>query len=64
MNKVYICGLVASAKGVLRTLLDGHDNVINYPFDIGSNLLDDAFEKYCKNPKITAMISKTISTVS
>ena len=47
MKKVYICGLVASGKGVLRALLDGHSRIINYPFDIGANLLKDDFVAYC-----------------
>ena len=51
MKKVYICGLVASAKGLLRSLLDGHHDIVNYDFDIGVSLLKDEFTKYCSRPK-------------
>ena len=39
MNKVYICGLVSSAKGTLRALLDGHPKIMNNPFDFGASLI-------------------------
>ena len=51
INKVYICGLVSSAKGMLRSLLDGHRKIINYPFDIGTSLLKDEFPIYCNKQK-------------
>tara|TARA_Y100000310_G_C20683399_1_gene817459 strand:+ start:1482 stop:2642 length:1161 start_codon:yes stop_codon:yes gene_type:complete len=43
LNKVYICGLVASAKGTLRALLDSHPKIINNPFDFGASFLRDDF---------------------
>ena len=39
MNKVYICGLVASAKGTLRALMDSHPKIVNNPFDFGASLI-------------------------
>ena len=51
MKKIYICGLVRSAKGTLRYLLDGHPKIINYPFDLGASLLEDNFVRYLNTPE-------------
>jgi len=68
MKKVYICGLCASAKGLLRSLLDGHHDIANYDFDIGISLLKDEFRKYCSRPRDAFLEkmynSKAISNVS
>jgi hypothetical protein len=51
MKKIYICGLNASGKGIIRSLLDGHQDIVNYDFDIGISLLRNEFTKYCSMPR-------------
>lgn len=52
MKKVYICGVVASGKGLLRPLLDGHPRIITCPFQgFGLGLLLDEFDSYLRRSR-------------
>jgi hypothetical protein len=62
MRKVYICGLTMSAKGLLRSLLDGHRDIMNYDFDIGISLLIDEFAMYCSKPRPESRSEDNYST--
>ncbi len=53
MKKVYICGVVASGKGLLRPLLDGHPNIITCPLQgVGQSLLTSNFIEHCKRERL------------
>ena len=61
MKKVYICGVVASGKGLLRPLLDGHPKIVTCPYgSFGLSLLKDSFIS-CLNqdrePSLKALLS-------
>jgi hypothetical protein len=46
LKKVFICGLTASGKGLLRPLLDGHPDLVTCPFQgLSLGVFSDAFEE-------------------
>ncbi|MCG8572857.1 MAG: sulfotransferase [Spirochaetes bacterium] len=55
MKKVYICGIVASGKGLLRPLLDGHHMITTCPQQgLGLSLISQKFISFVKRKRLLA----------
>ena len=47
LEKIFICGLTHSGKGLVRTLLDGHSQIITCPFQsFCFSLLNNSFDNF------------------
>jgi hypothetical protein len=66
VEKVFICGIPGNGKGLLRTLLDGHSEIITCPFQgFGNKLISNDFDKklLLKRPyDVLERLKKTPST--
>ena len=52
MKKLYLCGIYGTGKGLLRTLLDGHPNILNCPFQgFGLSLFTKCFRDILNRKK-------------
>ena len=77
MKKVFICGLPASGKGLVRALLDGHPDIITNPFQsFESSLIDSDFDEKLtsirpydvlkrmeRSPEITLWVNSTMKYI-
>lgn len=54
-----MCGLIGSGKGIVRSLLDGHTNILNVPFQsLAMSLLTPGFADFCSRRYDLASLAK------